>query len=279
MRKDAGRGRRFCLPCLWLDGLASLSKSSRRLAIGGLLLAPAVWFADGLVDHYFFAEGVSLRASLLSPPPMDIWMRSMAGLMFIVFGSYAAFLLDRAERTERELRASNEQLEQLRVELERLVVVDPLTGAFNRRKFHESLGTAIAAALRHQHLFALLMLDIDNFKQINDRYGHQTGDAVLRGICGLVDTTIRSSDQLFRVGGEEFCIVAVALEVESARVLAEKIRGVVEAHRFDAVGNVTVSVGIAWFKEGDNQQNLYARADDALYRAKRQGRNCVVYSG
>ncbi len=279
VRKDAGRGRRFCIMCLWLDGLATLSKNSRRVAIGGVLLAPAVWLADGLVDHYFFSTGETLLESLFSPSPMDIWVRGMAGLMFIVFGTYAAFLLDRGERTEQELRRSNEQLEQLRVELERLVVVDPLTGAFNRRKFHESLGLAIAAAMRHQHMFALLMLDIDNFKQINDRHGHQTGDTVLRGVCDLVDSTIRSSDQLFRVGGEEFCIVAVALEVESARVLAEKIRAVVESHRFDAVGNVTISIGIAWFKDGDNQQNIYARADDALYRAKRQGRNCVVYGG
>lgn len=278
VRKDAGRGRRFCIMCLWLDGLATLSKNSRRVAIGGVLLAPAVWFADGVVDHYFFSAGETLLTSLFSPEPMDIWMRGMAGLMFIVFGTYAAFLLDRGERTEQELRRSNEQLEQLRVELERLVVVDPLTGVFNRRKFHESLGQAIVTAMRHQHWFALLMLDIDNFKQINDRYGHQVGDAVLRIVCELVDSSIRTSDQMFRVGGEEFCIVAVAQDVENARVLAEKVRQVVEGHDFPEVGRVTISVGIAWFREGDNQQNIYARADSALYRAKRQGRNCVVYN-
>jgi diguanylate cyclase (GGDEF)-like protein len=261
-----------------MDGLASLSKSSRRVAIGGVLLAPVVWGADTAVDHFIFGPGESFLESLLHPSPIEIWVRTMAGVMFVIFGTYAAFLLDRAERTELELRRSNAELEELREELERLVVVDPLTGVFNRRKFHESLGQAIVAAMRHQHRFALLMLDIDNFKQINDRYGHQAGDAVLRIVCELVDATIRAADQMFRVGGEEFCIVAVAQDVENARVLAEKVRGVVEEHDFPEVGRVTISVGIAWFREGDNQQNLYARADSALYRAKRQGRNCVVYN-
>lgn len=276
--RNASKGRRFCLLCLWMDGLASLSKSSRRVAVGGVLLAPVVWCADTMVDYFIFGAGESFLESLLHPTPVEMWVRLMAGLMFIVFGTYAAFLLDRAERTERELRSSNAQLEELRVELERLVVVDPLTGVFNRRKFHESLGQAIVTAMRHQHWFALLMLDIDNFKQINDRYGHQVGDAVLRIVCELVDSSIRTSDQMFRVGGEEFCIVAVAQDVENARVLAEKVRQVVEGHDFPEVGRVTISVGIAWFREGDNQQNIYARADSALYRAKRQGRNCVVYN-
>lgn len=275
--KDAPRGRRFCILCLWVDGLASLSKSSRRVAVGGLLLAPAVWVADAAADYFIFGEGGTFLGSILYPTAMEVWVRCMAGFMFIFFGSYAALLLDRSERVERELRLSNQQLEKLKCELERLVVVDPLTGVFNRRKFHESLGAAITAAMRHQHLFALLMLDIDNFKSINDRFGHQAGDRVLRIVCELIEASVRSADQMFRVGGEEFCLVAIAMDVEQARTLAEKIRQVIESHRFPEVGSVTISIGIAYFKEGDNQQNIYARADSALYRAKRQGRNCVVY--
>ena len=276
--KDASKGRRFCILCLWVEGLASLGKSSRRVALGGVLLAPVVWWADTAVDHFIFGAGETFLETLLYPSPMEMWVRGMAGLMFIFFGTYAAFLLDRAERTELELRRSNEKLEELRVELERLVVVDPLTGVFNRRKFHESLGMAIAAAMRHQHLFSLLMLDIDNFKSINDRFGHQVGDDVLRTICDLVGSSIRSADQMFRVGGEEFCLVATAMDAEQARTLAEKVRGVVESHQFPVVGKVTISIGIAYFKDGDNQQNIFARADGALYQAKSQGRNCVVYA-
>lgn len=246
--------------------------------MGGVLLAPAVWLADTAVDYFIFGSEASFVGALLHPSPMELWVRTMAGLMFVIFGIYAAFLLDRSERIERELRASNQQLEQLKSELERLVVVDPLTGVYNRRKFHETLGAAITAAVRHQHLFALLMLDIDNFKSINDRFGHQVGDGVLRIVCELIASSVRSADQMFRVGGEEFCLVAIAMDVEQARTLAEKVRRVIESHDFPEVGRVTISVGIAYFKEGDNQQNIYARADSALYRAKRQGRNCVVYA-
>lgn len=268
--------RRFCILCIWLDALAGLSKSSRRLAMGGVLLAPAVWLADSVVDHFFFGSNESFLQTLLQPSPMELWVRTMAGLMFILFGIYAAILLNRSELVEQELRTSNQQLEELKCELERLVVVDPLTGVFNRRKFHESLAIAITAAVRHQHLFALLMLDIDNFKSINDRFGHQAGDGVLRTICELIETSVRSADQIFRVGGEEFCLVAIAMDVEQARILAEKIRRVIESHLFPEVGKVTISIGIAYFKEGDDQQNIYARADNALYQAKRQGRNRVV---
>ncbi len=269
-------GRRF--RALRLEVFTSLSKSSRRVALGGVLLAPVVWLADTIIDHYIFGADESFLEALLQPSPVEVWVRTMAGLMFIFFGIYAALLLNRSECIERKLRASNRELEQLKSELERLVVVDPLTGVFNRRKFHESLGAAITAAMRHQHLFALLMLDIDNFKSINDRYGHQVGDSVLRIMCELIDSTIRSADQMFRVGGEEFCLVAIAKDVEQARTLAEKIRLVIESHDFPEVGRVTISIGIAYFKEGDDQQNIYARADVALYRAKRQGRNCVIYA-
>jgi diguanylate cyclase (GGDEF)-like protein len=86
---------------------------------------------------------------------------------------------------------------------------------------------------------ALLMLDIDNFKQINDRFGHQLGDEVLRIVCGLVGSSIRSADLLFRVGGEEFCLVATAMDVEPAVTQAEKIRLVIESYQFPEVGRVT----------------------------------------
>lgn len=270
--------RRFCILCLWFRALAHLGKSSRKLAWAGICLAPLVWLADAGLDYFIFGISDSFHNALLYPGPTDLWMRSMASCMFIIFGIYAAFLLDRAERVERKLRASNLELEQLKIELERLVVVDPLTGVFNRRKFHETLGMSITSAIRHQHLFALLMFDIDNFKQINDRFGHQAGDDVLRIVCELVGSSIRSADQMFRVGGEEFCLVATAMDLEQARTLAEKIRQVVESYPFPDVGRVTISIGIAYFREGDTQQNIYVRADNAMYQAKHRGRNCVICS-
>jgi diguanylate cyclase (GGDEF)-like protein len=276
--KSAPPGRRFSFPLLWLGTLAHLSKSSRKLAWAGLCLVPLVWLADAGVDYFIFGIRDSFHDTLLHPGPNDIWMRSMASGMFLLFGIYAALLLDHAERVERQLRSSNRELERLKLELERLVVVDPLTGVFNRRKFHETLGMCIVSAMRHQHLFALLMLDIDNFKLINDRFGHQTGDEVLRIVCGLVGSSVRSADQIFRVGGEEFCLVATAMDVEQAKTLAEKIRRVVESYSFPEVGRVTISIGIAYFREGDTQEHIFARADNAMYQAKHRGRNCVMSS-
>ncbi|MFA5825241.1 MAG: GGDEF domain-containing protein, partial [Gallionellaceae bacterium] len=97
----------------------------------------------------------------------------------------------------------------------------------------------------------------------------------LRAICDLIGASLRSEDLLFRLGGEEFCLLANVSDAEHAGALAEKVRQVVESHTFPEVGRVTVSIGVANFMEGDTQDSIYARADAALYEAKHQGRNCV----
>jgi diguanylate cyclase (GGDEF)-like protein len=256
-----------------------MGKNSRRVAWVGVLMVPLFWLSDAAIDVYLFGTGELLQQGLFDLEPVEFYMRLLVSVMFVAFGIYAAFLLDRAERVERELRDSNEQLLGLKEELERMSVVDPLTGAFNRRKFHDVLDVSIANAVRHRHLFALLMMDIDHFKRINDEFGHQAGDGVLRVVSELVGASIRGSDQLFRVGGEEFCLVAMVDAAEHAHTLAEKIRQVVESHTFPGTDRLTISIGIACFEEGDSQESIYARADAALYEAKHNGRNCIVSSG
>lgn len=257
-----------------------LSKDSRRVAWGGLLLVPLFWLADTWIDIYLFgdATGAAFHRELFELEPVELYMRILVSVLFVVFGFYAAFLLDRAERVKAELRDSNAQLLGLKEELERLAGADPLTGIFNRRKFHEILHMAISNAERHDHRFALLMIDIDHFKKINDTFGHQAGDEVLRIVCGLIETSVRNADQLFRVGGEEFCLLAMAAGKEDTHTLAEKLRQVVAAHTFAEINKVTISIGIAHFREGDTQESIYARADEAMYEAKRMGRDCVVSS-
>lgn len=269
--------RRFCVLCAWPNVLAHLGRDSRRLAWIGLLLAPAFLVIDSAVDFLLFNEdGSAFHDVLFHPEPVELYMRLAFLFLFVAFGIYAALLLDRAERVECELRAANDRLLRLQDELEKISLVDPLTGTLNRRKFHEELEMSIANALRHHHLFALLMLDIDHFKRINDKFGHLTGDEVLREICGLITSSIRGSDQFFRVGGEEFCLLTAVGRAEDVHPLAEKIRKVVESHDFPGIGRVTISIGIAYFREYDTQESIYARADAALYGAKRQGRNCVA---
>lgn len=268
--------RRFCVMCLWWRALSHLSKDSRRVAWSGVLLVPLFWMADAFLDVYLFNLGDELHHGILDLEPVEIYMRVLISVMFIAFGLYAAFLLNRAERVEHELRSSNHELLQLKLELERLAGADPLTGAFNRRTFHELLSKTIANAERHDRRFALLMIDVDHFKHVNDTFGHQAGDEVLRVLCDLIVASVRSSDQLFRVGGEEFCLLVTLTDEGEARMLAEKLHRVVRTHQFERVGEITVSIGIAHFREGDSQESIYARADEAMYEAKRRGRNCTV---
>lgn len=267
---------RFCVMCLWWRALSHLSKDSRRVAWSGVLLVPLFWLADAFLDVYVFNLGDEFHHGIFELEPVEIYMRVLVSVLFVAFGLYAAFLLNRAEQVERELRSSNDQLLQLKLELERLAGADPLTGAFNRRTFHEVLNKAISNAERHDHHFALLMIDVDHFKQVNDTFGHQAGDDVLRVLCDLITASVRSSDQLFRVGGEEFCLLVTLTDEGEALKLAEKLHRVVRAHRFDRVGEITVSIGIAHFREGDAHESIYARADEAMYEAKRRGRNCIV---
>ncbi len=270
--------RRFCAVCVWASALTHLGRSSRRVALAGVLMVPVFWLIDAFIDIYFFGLGEAFHHGMLEMEPVELYMRVLVSILFVLFGLYAAILLDRAEKAGKALRESNLQLQALQAELESLVVADPLTGTFNRRKFHQVLDRAVSNAERHAHCFALLMIDIDHFKHINDNFGHQVGDEVLRDVCVLISETVRSADQLFRVGGEEFCLLASIEEESDAGPLAEKLRHVVSAHPFPVVGRVTVSIGIANFRAGDTQESIYARADNAMYEAKRNGRNCVVAS-
>jgi diguanylate cyclase (GGDEF)-like protein len=270
--------RRFCILCVWFGALAHLSKDSRRVAWAGVLLVPLFWLLDGAIDVYLFGLGEAFHHGLFEMEPVELYMRLLVSVLFVLFGLYAAILLDRAERAGHALRESNAELESLKSELEHLVEADPLTGTYNRRKFHDVLDRAVANAERHDHRFALLMIDVDHFKLINDTHGHQIGDEVLRGVCERISGAVRSADQLFRVGGEEFCLLANVAGGEDIGPLAEKLRKVVAERPFPVVGNITASIGIAHFREGDTQESIYARADEAMYEAKRRGRNCVVSS-
>jgi len=224
-----------------------LSRDSRRVAWAGVLLVPAFWLLDAVIDVYLFGEGESFHHALFGLEPVELYMRLLISVLFIGFGLYAAFLLNRAERLENHLRESNKHLVLLKELLAQQVVIDPLTNIFNRRKFHDSLATAISNAGRYAHQFALLMIDIDHFKHINDTFGHQAGDEVLRDISKLIHASVRNADMLFRVGGEEFSLLAMVSEKDDVWLLAEKLRQIVASHSFDRIGKITISIGIAYF--------------------------------
>ncbi|ROR32266.1 GGDEF domain-containing protein [Inmirania thermothiophila] len=162
--------------------------------------------------------------------------------------------------------------------LERCARLDALTGAGNRAALDEELRRQMDLARRGGHSLGLLMLDLDHFKEINDRLGHAAGDEVLRECAARIRGAMRRSDLLFRYGGEEFVILLPDAGCEAAVALAERIRRAVSARPFrlrEETVRVTVSVGIACHRPGEPQAALLERADRALYAAKRAGRNRV----
>lgn len=149
-------------------------------------------------------------------------------------------------------------------------LTDPMTGMSNRR----GLTQAINDFYQKQVPFTVLALDIDHFKQVNDQYGHTQGDALLREVAELIKREVRLQDMTCRSGGEEFIVFLSGVDVERARVIAERIRLAVESHSFAGLGQVTISIGIAhWQSQEAAVGKTIKDADDALYRAKRNGRN------
>ena len=178
------------------------------------------------------------------------------------FGDAAALALDNA---------------QIRARLEHQAQTDPLTGLFNHRAFHERLRQALAEASRSHDVISLLMLDIDDFKRVNDVYGHGAGDEILRSLADTLKDAVRASDVVYRLGGEEFAIVIASRSPESAEQLANRLVERVESTEFNPAGRITISVGLARGPEhAMNPRELIACAEAAMMTAKARGKNQIV---
>jgi diguanylate cyclase (GGDEF)-like protein len=178
------------------------------------------------------------------------------------FGDAAALALDNAQVRER---------------LEHQAMTDPLTGLYNHRAFHERLRKALATASRSHEAVSVLMLDIDDFKRVNDIYGHGAGDEILRGLADTLKDAVRSSDVVYRLGGEEFAIVITSRSPEHAETLAHRVVDRVEATDFDPARRITISVGLARGPEhAMNPRELVACAEAAMMSAKARGKNQIV---
>lgn len=164
--------------------------------------------------------------------------------------------------------------DRLRVELEHMASHDPLTGALNRRAFIETCTQELERGRRKERSTALLMMDLDHFKAINDNYGHQAGDHVLVDFASRASGLLRRPDHFGRFGGEEFVALLPETSLDEAGVVAERIRAEIEGRPIQP--GCTVSIGVAASVPGENSiETILQRADKALYRAKGDGRNCV----
>ena len=167
-------------------------------------------------------------------------------------------------------------LKQQRDLLKEIALKDQLTGLYNRYYLLETAEQRLAHTTRHSDPLSVMLLDLDYFKQINDTHGHLVGDKVLQAIGGLLGELCRKDDIPARFGGEEFVLLMGHCDLTSARTKAETVRAEVEQLKPEGL-DITVSIGVVQFFTGESIEQLLDRADKALYKAKDQGRNCVVY--
>ena len=191
--------------------------------------------------------------------------------------------------------ARNRKMFRLEMKLEHLATTDSLSGAYNRRHFTHCAEQEIERARRYSHPLAMLLLDIDYFKKINDNHGHHAGDVAIRAVADACRTALRQSDHLGRMGGEEFAILLPETNLEAAAQLAERLRASLEKMVIETSSDpdaekssensglalsLTASIGVSsWQGREDSLEALLQRADKGLYEAKDQGRNKVVVSG
>lgn len=209
---------------------------------------------------------------------LSFWMAVFLGEGTARFyGLYRAAQRDR--QAIRELEAKQRRLTEENLHLENLTNTDPLTGIYNRTGMHRRLD---AMALRDKGLtgVGVLAMDLDHFKALNDRYGHDMGDKVLKTFTAMLAMNLRSDDIFARIGGEEFVVVCRRQPVDGVHAFAEKLRQLAGQCTFngeDGLG-ITVSIGVAIMAEGDDITTTLKRADNALYRAKQNGRNRVEFN-
>lgn len=250
-----------------------------QLGIGLMMFIPI--FQAQFYGHHRLTQGLlALSALILGVGTFFNWNVGLPTLplypvlqwvpfLFVMF-QYGAFV-------STSVRASTSHLSRL----QSLAATDGLTGLINRRQFNHQLQSEIARARRHNLPLTLALFDIDNFKRLNDQYGHPIGDRILKELGTLVTLNIRECDVSARYGGEEFALILPETRLTEANDILERLRGLVEKTVFCLPDNpltMTISVGIAQFDpDHPTAFELVEKSDAALYEAKRQGKNRVVY--
>lgn len=184
----------------------------------------------------------------------------------------------RLKRERDRLRQTASEAITVAEQAQEKALTDALTGLLNRYGLQRAISREMARARRYLRPLSCLMIDIDFFKKINDVYGHPVGDTAIQQVGTVLTQSVRSSDMVFRYGGEEFIVLLPETDIDGACALGEKIRAIVESRMFgngERVFPITLSIGAAALKNGESGNDMIARADEALYHAKERGRNRV----
>ena len=226
--------------------------------VGVLSFFLALELRDACISVSVFLAFTFYFVNVLYPLPIQLRIYATLSLVAI-FSFVLSYLIDR-----------------LLTEVNSLVVRDPLTNALNRHSFLTSVEQALSAYQRYKIPATMLIFDLDYFKSINDTYGHQAGDRVLKMVSQLVQGRLRESDQLFRYGGEEFAVLLNHTCLPDAEVIANELRSLIEKHNYHIDRTVTVSGGVSDIQHSDNPSTWIERCDKALYQAKSNGRNSII---
>ena len=260
-------------------------KNPNLFTLFGIITGIFIWMIDAFIDVFIIEPDEAFIESLLHAEGTELWMR----LLILIVTSTGGFIASRSFKKTQDLNIllykyqfkledlvdiRTRALEEKTVQLEKLASIDPLTEIYNRRKFIEVCEIELSRFARHHHEFSIFMLDIDNFKKINDNYGHDVGDIVIKKVADIIRNATRGSDYFGRWGGEEFIIMSPDSDPEGRKILANKIVNIINQHDFDKIGKVTVSVGVTTVVENDKElDDIIKRADQGLYKAKEFGKN------
>jgi len=269
---------------VWASRIASgIILLSALLGLGSVILVRRMLHAaitSKIVALTQFASGVRdghLNVSVDMPGNDELGI--LAGSINAMNGRIRDLVLNLEkkvhQRTE-ELAAKNQELDEKNQALAVLSLTDKLTGLCNRRRLDQSLAAEWRRAKRYGTGYSVVMIDIDNFKDVNDLFGHDAGDAVLVRVSDILVASTRETDIVGRWGGEEFVLVCPEISLEEARALAEGLRQEIEGTNFPGLGQLTASFGVADYEADAAPGLLVSRADEAMYRAKQSGRNRVV---
>lgn len=269
----------------------------------GLVFALIFWFVDAAFHVYVFQEYHLFVESLLAPNMLDLAARCLVTALLLIFsfllmlvyrkhddaakqlGIYKTQLEKIVDDRTSDLKIKNKQLQneiaerqKVEAKLEYLATIDSLTSIFNRRKFNEILSYELKRNERHGKGLSLIMCDLDNFKNINDNFGHAAGDEVLIAFTTMISGAIRKSDIFARWGGEEFALLLPETNLETATRIAGKLRLITDTNVIPHIGRITASFGVTEHHLDDTDISFIKRADQALYKAKENGRNRVEVS-
>ena len=231
-----------------------------------VFLIPNRWIRSVILGGIILLSAILLALSPTGSPDV----LPVLSTIVILIGGFATVTLF-SQKTEQERR-----MQYLRhVKLLQDSLTDPLTGIANRGRFNQALQDWVRCANQYSVPLSLVLFDFDDFKSVNDTYGHLTGDQVILATVNLVDDAIRRRDLFARWGGEEFTLLFPDTRVDEAVEIVERLRQTIEQNRYIRCGQVTASFGIVQYRAGESPEAFMDRADRMLYRAKADGKNCI----